>query len=177
MDRVMRSLLAATCGILLAGCSSYQVVPTTNSVPGTRSGQVDVLYSTPPRPYISVGTVSATRYKPGWTDPSVSDALPELRAAAAKVNADAVIVRSSRSNNDRHIVVEGEAIRYTDVADQGSTSSVETAASARGFSNGRGCGDVSIVSDSNGRTVYQSKCPGGRTLIIECHVQSCDALN
>ena len=177
MGRVMRTLLIFACVALLAACSSYQVVPTTNSVPGTRSGQVDVLYSTPQRPYQSVGTVSATRYKPGWTDPTVSDALPELRAAAAKVGADAVIVRSSRSNNDRHIVVEGEAIRYTDVAAQGSASSVESAASAKGFSNGRGCGDVSLVSDSNGRTVYQSKCAGGRTLIVECHSQSCDALN
>lgn len=173
----MRSFLALMSIAVLAGCSSYQVVPTTNSVPGTRSGQVDVLYSTPQRPYRSVGTVSATRYKPGWTDPTVTDALPELRAAAERVGADAVIVRSSRSNNDRHIVVEGEAIRYTDVAGQSSASGVEAAALAKGFSNGRGCGDVSLISDSNGRTVYQSKCPGGRTLIVECRAQACDALN
>jgi hypothetical protein len=173
----MRTFLILPLVVALAGCSSYQVVPTTNSVPGTRSGQVDVLYSTPQRPYVSVGTVSATRYKPGWTDPSVSDALPELRAAAERVGADAVIVRSSRSNNDRHIVVEGEAIRYTDVAKRGASSTVEMGALAKGFSNGRSCGDVSLVSDSDGRSVYQAKCPGGRTLIIECRGQSCDALN
>jgi hypothetical protein len=177
MGENMRTLLALACVLLLAGCSSYQVVPTTNSAPGTRSGQIDILYSTPQRPYRSVGAVSATRYKPGWTDPTVTDALPELRAAAAKVGADAVIVRSSRSNNDRHIVVEGEAIRYTDVADEGASSTVESAALAKGFSDGRGCGDVSLVSDSDGRTVYQSRCPGGRTLIVECHARSCDALN
>lgn len=173
----MRIFLVLAWLLLLAGCSSSQVVPTTNSVPGTRSGQIDVLYSTPQRPYRTVGSVSATRYKPGWTDPTVTDALPELREAAAKVGADAVIVRASRSNNDRHIVVEGEAIRYTDVSAAGTASTAQSAALAKGFSNGRGCGDVSLVSDSDGRTVYQSKCPGGRTLIVECRSQSCDALN
>lgn len=98
----------------LAGCSSYQVTPITNSQPGQHSGQVDVLFSNPTRPYKTVGMVSATKWKPGWTDPTISDAMGEIRAAGAQVGADAVIVRSSRSNNDRHIVVECEAIRYTD---------------------------------------------------------------
>ncbi len=171
----MRIVLVLAWLLLLAGCSSSQVVPTRNSAPGTRSGQIDVLYSTPQRPYLTVGAVSATRYKPGWTDPTVTDALPELREAAAKVDADAVIVGSSRSNNDRHIVVEGEAIRYTDVSGVRTSSTVQSAALAKGFSSSRGCGDVSLTSDSNGRTVYQSKCPGGRTLIVECRAQSCDA--
>jgi hypothetical protein len=73
-----------------------------------------VLFSPPQRAYTSIGIVSAKRYKPGWTDPSVSDAIPELQAAGAQLGADAVIVRSDRALNDRHIVVEAEAIRYTD---------------------------------------------------------------
>lgn len=36
--------------------------------------------------------------------------IPQLQAAGAQIGADAVIVRSDRSNNDRHVVVEGEAI-------------------------------------------------------------------
>ena len=79
----------------------------------TNASQVQVLYSAPSRPYESVGIVSAVRYKPGWTDPSVGDAVPQLQAAGAKLGADAVIIRGERSLNDRHITVEAEAIRYT----------------------------------------------------------------
>lgn len=110
-----RGMVSIVLALSLAACSTYQVTPTTNSAPGTRSGQVDVLFSPPQRPYVSVGIVSAKRYKPGFTDPTVSDALPQIRAAGAEVGADAVIVRNSRTANDRHIVVEGEAIRYTDL--------------------------------------------------------------
>lgn len=162
--------------LALSACSSYQVTPTTNGVPGTRSGQVDVLYAAPQRPYRSVGIVSAKRYKPGWSDPTVSDAIPQLLETAAQVGADGVIVRGSvPGGGTRFITIEGEAIRYTDVAaDQ---SAVTSTALAKGFSNGRGCGDVSLVSDSNGRAVYQSKCPAGLTLLIECRGQSCNAIN
>lgn len=106
--------------ILMAGCSSTQVYSNyaPGAAPGTvnTSGQVAVLYSYPTRPYDVLGVVSAKKYKPGWTDPTVSDALPQLREAGAQLGADAVVVRSSRSNNDRHTVVEAEAIRYLDKA-------------------------------------------------------------
>lgn len=172
----MKQILGAVALAFLAGCSTTQVMPTANSMPGTRSGTVDVLYSAPQRPYISVGIVSAKRYKPGFTDPTASDAIPQLRAAGAQVGADAVIVRSTRSNNDRHVVVEGEAIRYTDVAanDPGMASSVSA---ARGFSNGRGCGDVSLLSDNGGVSLFQAKCPAGATLIVECRGERCNARN
>jgi hypothetical protein len=103
--------------LLLAGCSSTQIydnrpvgMPTT----APASGVVQVLYSYPTRPYEVIGVVSAKRYKPGWTDPTVSDAIPQLREAGMKLGADAVVVRSSRSNNDRHTVVEAEAVKYLD---------------------------------------------------------------
>lgn len=161
---------------LLTGCSTTQVTPTTNSAPGVRSGQVDVLYSPPQRPYQSIGIVSAKKYKPGWTDPTASDAVPQLRAAGAQLGADAVIVRSSRSNNDRHVVVEGEAIKYTDVGEPNSTIAGSGAAAA-GFSSGRGCGAPALLSESNGVTLFQAKCPTGTTLIIECRGQDCIARN
>jgi hypothetical protein len=44
----------------------------------------------------------------------VGDAVAQLQAAGAALGADAVIIHSERSNNDRHVVVEGEAIHYTD---------------------------------------------------------------
>lgn len=112
----MKGIALSAALVALAGCSTYQAH---SNAPGaylpTNASQVQVLYSPPQqRPYESIGIVSAKRYKPGWTDPSVSDAIPQLQAAGAQIGADAVIVRSNRSNNDRHVVVEAEAIRYTD---------------------------------------------------------------
>lgn len=101
----MRRLMLSIAMACLAGCSSYQVAP----IDGRR---VDVLYSVPARQYEVIGTVSAKRYKPGWSDPTVSDALPQLQAAGAEAGADAVIVRSSQTNGMRYITVEAEAIRY-----------------------------------------------------------------
>jgi hypothetical protein len=103
--------------LLLSGCSGYQVhsnLPPGTYIAPTAASAVQVLYSPPQRPYESVGIVSAKRYKPGWTDPSVGDAVPQLQAAGAALGADAVIVRGDRALNDRHITVEAEAIRYTD---------------------------------------------------------------
>lgn len=113
--KIFIAAFAAVIG--LSGCSTYQVhsnLPTGATVAPTNASQVQVLYSPPQRPYESIGIVSAKRYKPGWTDPSVSDAIPQLQAAGAQIGANAVIVRSDRALNDRHIVVEAEAIRYTD---------------------------------------------------------------
>jgi len=111
----MKWILGAS--LLLAGCSSTQVYsnyPAGNAPAAANAGHVAVIYSYPQRPYDVIGVVSAKRYKPGWSDPTVSDAIPQLQAAGAQLGADAVVVRSSRSNNDRHTVVEAEAIRYLD---------------------------------------------------------------
>lgn len=112
----IKPIAAALTACCLVGCSSYQVhsnLPAGRFIAPTNASAVQILYSPPNRPYQSIGIVSAVRYKPGWTDPSVADAIPELQAAGAKFGADAVIIRSDRSLNDRHITVEGEAIRYT----------------------------------------------------------------
>jgi hypothetical protein len=111
----MKGIALASILAALAGCSTYQVHNNMSApLPQTMASRVQVLYSPPQRTYESVGIVSAKRYKPGWTDPSISDAIPQLQAAGAALGADAVIVRSDRALNDRHIVVEAEAIRYTD---------------------------------------------------------------
>ncbi|WP_185823158.1 hypothetical protein [Xanthomonas sp. GW] len=164
--------------LLLAGCTSYQVVPTTNSAPGARSGQVDILYSTPQRPFQSVGMVSAKKYKPGFTDPTISDALEQLRAAGSQVRADAVIVRHTQANDGRRLItVEGEAIRYTDIATAGSMEAVGNAAAAKGFASARGCEAPVSLGESSGAMLYQAKCAAGSTLIIECRGETCNARN
>ena len=116
--RTNKALIAAlSLAVGLSGCTTYQAhsnLPTGTAITPTNPSEVQVLYSPPQRPYESIGIVSAKRYKPGWTDPSVSDAVPQLQAAGAQIGANAVIVRSDRARNDRHIMVEAEAIRYTD---------------------------------------------------------------
>lgn len=117
----MKKVAMALSVLLLASCSSTQIYsnyPAGNAPAAANAGHVAVLYSYPTRPYDVIGVVSAKRYKPGWTDPTVSDAIPQLQAAGAQLGADAVVVRSSRSNNDRHTVVEAEAIRYLDKGGQ-----------------------------------------------------------
>lgn len=174
----MRKILGLMLVLAFGGCTSYQVTPVTNSAPGTRSGAVDVLFTNPTRPFETIGMVSAKRYKPGFSDPTVSDAIEQIRAAGRQVGADGVIVRSHNAPRDRRIVhVEGEAIRYTDVAGSAGAGSASKDTLARGFSSGRGCGDVSLVSESEGRWVYQALCPAGRTLLIECRGNNCNAIN
>lgn len=184
---MVRRFTAASClSLLLTACTTYQVTPTTNAAPGSRSGVVDVLFAPPARPYTSVGIVSARKYKPGFVDPTTSDAIPQLQAAGAQVGADAVIVRSSQANDGRRLItVEGEAIRYNDVSPIGSSTAAATAApaspaagyeAALRYAAERGCASngVSMVSGN----VYRASCSStGRSLIIQCQGQSCKEVN
>ncbi|MBB5357338.1 hypothetical protein HDE76_000520 [Rhodanobacter sp. ANJX3] len=81
--------------IALAGCSTYQAHSNlaTPHVP-TDPSKVQILYSPPQRAYISIGIVSANRYKLGWTDTTVGDGIPQLHAAAAQIGA--LIYRASK---------------------------------------------------------------------------------
>lgn len=120
----MRTIAITASAVLLVACSTTQIYdnrPVGMTITAPANGVVQVLYSYPTRPYEVIGVVSAKRYKPGWTDPTVSDAIPQLREAAMKLGADAVVVRSSRSNNDRHTVVEAEAVKYLDAQPDVST--------------------------------------------------------
>ena len=118
----MRLVLAALVVASLAGCTTVQTnsfgsAPVVSEVgrPGQAAahGQIQVLYAEPRRDYESLGTFSVKKYKPGWSDPTVSDAIPELKTAAANLGADAVIIRDTKSNGySRFITIEGEAIRW-----------------------------------------------------------------
>ena len=73
----MKLTILAAVMLALSACSTTQIYsnPGTAMAP-TSAGQVAVYYSYPQRPYEVIGVVSAKRYKPGWTDPTVSDAIP-----------------------------------------------------------------------------------------------------
>lgn len=114
-------ILAAFLSFGLAGCTTVQthnfgsapVVNATNN-PGQQraAGNIQILYAEPRKDYNSIGTFSVRKYKPGWSDPTVSDAIPELRQAASKLGADAVIVRRVTSHETRFTTIEGEAIQW-----------------------------------------------------------------
>lgn len=109
----MKRMCIVVLAIALQGCTTTQISrnPGQGYAP-TQSSQIAILYSAPKREYESLGIVSAKRYKPGWTDPTVADAVPQLRAAAAQLGADAVIVLQSSNSQSRNVNVEGEAIKY-----------------------------------------------------------------
>jgi hypothetical protein len=122
----MKTFLTVALACALAGCSTYQAHSNMETpYAATNASHVQILYSPPQRPYTSIGIVSANRYKPGWTDPTVSDAIPQLQAAGAQIGADAVIVRSDRALNDRHVVVEGEAIKFTSAPQLNSRGTIQ----------------------------------------------------
>lgn len=118
----MRPIIAAVIALSLAGCTtvqtnSFNTAPVVSDMgrPGqvAATGQIQVLFAEPRRDYESLGTFSVKKYKPGWSDPTVSDAVPDLKAAAGKLGADAVIIRDTKSNGySRFITIEGEAIRW-----------------------------------------------------------------
>ncbi len=110
----MKVTVSVASACALAGCSTHQAHGNlaTSGAP-TGRGKVPILCSPLQRAYTSIGIVSANRDKPGWTDPTVSDAIPQLQAASVQISVDAVLLRSNRSNNDRHVAFEREAIKFT----------------------------------------------------------------
>lgn len=119
----MKRNLVLLCSMLaLSACTTVQThsfgsAPVVSDM--GRSGQqaqhgnIQILYSEPRNDFESLGTFSVKKYKPGFSDPTVTDAIPELRAAAGGLGADAVIIRHTQSNGySRYITIEGEAIRW-----------------------------------------------------------------
>ena len=106
----------------LCGCTTVQthsfegasVVSETGNRGQSRmqNNNIQILYSEPRRDFESLGTFSVRKYKPGFSDPTVSDAIPELREAAGRLGADAVIIRRTTSHETRFTTIEGEAIRW-----------------------------------------------------------------
>lgn len=120
----MKAALVLFSGALvlaLSGCTTVQThsfgnasVSNASGHAGQRSvvGNIQVLYAEPHHDYDTLGTFSVRKYKPGFSDPTVSDAIPELQEAAGQLGADAVIVRRAEPNGARIITIEGEAIRW-----------------------------------------------------------------
>jgi hypothetical protein len=92
------------------GCSTMQYTanPQSASDPGVR-----VLYAYPDAKYKNLGVIDFDFYQPGWREPTVTDALPKLKAKVSEVGGNALIVRNQRvgQNNNRFITVSAEVLK------------------------------------------------------------------
>ncbi len=101
------ALLVAVLG--LSACSTVQYTPMVHqsNEPGVR-----VLYEYPQEAkFKSLGIIDANHYRPGFRAPTVSDALPELKAKAASAGGNALIIRSHQVGQfDRSISITAEVL-------------------------------------------------------------------
>lgn len=91
----------------VSACVSTKVVQTG----GTRNG-VDVLFEYPKGAYTNLGLIDVTYYRPGWSPPSLEEAIPKVTEEAAKLGGNAVVIRSNHLGEwTRQIIVSAEVLR------------------------------------------------------------------
>jgi hypothetical protein len=95
---------------LASSCSTMQYTP--NQAGGGYDG-VDVLYEYPSTKFKSLGVIDFDFYQPGWREPTVTDALPELKQKVRENGGNALIVRDQRigRHNSRYITISAECLR------------------------------------------------------------------
>lgn len=73
---------------------------------------VRVLYDYPSAAFTNLGVIDFDYYKPGFREPTVTDALPKLKAKVASVGGNAVIIRNQKigRNNNRYVTVSAEVL-------------------------------------------------------------------
>ena len=73
---------------------------------------VRVLYDYPHAAYKDLGILDFDYYHPGFREPTVTDALPALKAKVQSVGGNALIVRNQRigSQNNRFISISAEVL-------------------------------------------------------------------
>jgi hypothetical protein len=105
----MLKKLALLLMFAVSGCSTMQY---TANPQGASSPAVRVLYDYPDAKFKNLGVVDFDFYQPGWREPTVTDALPELKAKVSEVGGNALIVRNQRigRNNNRFISISAEVL-------------------------------------------------------------------
>jgi hypothetical protein len=95
--------------LLLGACSTMQYTPNPQ---GASDGGVRVLYGYPHAKYTNLGIIDFDYYQPGFREPTVTDALPDLKAKVRSVGGNALIVRNQRigSHNNRFISISAEVL-------------------------------------------------------------------
>lgn len=94
----------------ISGCSSnIQVTKTaTAEYKATEPDQVQILMTKPDKPYVEIATVTATDQKPKET----AKLHKELRAKAAALGANAVILTDTGIDEDKRMWANGVAVRW-----------------------------------------------------------------
>jgi len=105
----LMTIIAAILACGLGACTTMQYTPASRQA---QSDGVQVLYEYPQDgKFKSLGTIDAYKYKPGLGAPTVADTLPELKAKAAAVGGNALIVRSQQVGQfQRSISVTAEVL-------------------------------------------------------------------
>jgi hypothetical protein len=107
------ALLCAAVAILiggLPGCSTMQYTPNLTS---SGMADVQVLYDYPRTPYDNLGIVDFDFYRPGFRQPTLTDALDDLKSKVRAVGGNALIVRDQRigQQNNRFLHISAEVLR------------------------------------------------------------------
>lgn len=109
------SALAASS--LLSGCAQIDVTKTGRGYYApTNPNLVDVLFTKPDRKYVELGAITATKHQPSETAKMHNT----LRAKAAPLGANAVIILNQGFDAQNRLWATGVAIRYEDGTAAGS---------------------------------------------------------
>jgi Mrp family chromosome partitioning ATPase len=109
MVRSVKRIVAVASLVLMTGCATTQFTPD-SAAKGTDG--VSVLYDYPSAPYRKIGLIDMDYYRPGLRAPTVTDAMPRLRARTREVGGNAFIVRGQRPGQiaSRSIIVSVEVL-------------------------------------------------------------------
>jgi len=109
--------LTTALALFLTACAATRLNYLPNPIPAVQMNKnpqdIVIMYDGSGRPYDVLGLIDCSRYQPGFSDPTLSDVLPEVKFKASQVGGDAVIIRRNVAGN-RAISVAAEVIRYRD---------------------------------------------------------------
>ena len=92
-------MLAICVGIfsLISGCATGSTLITGKSYPPTKPENIEIIRKEPSKPFVEIGIVSADSSESwSWSGQGrVNDTLQDLKVAAAKVGANAVIITTA----------------------------------------------------------------------------------
>lgn len=94
--------------LALTACVTTHVVQT-----GGMTNGVLVMFEYPKDGrYTNLGLIEVTYYRPGWSPPSLEEAIPKVTEEALKLGGNAVVIRSNRLGEwTSQIIVSAEVLR------------------------------------------------------------------
>lgn len=98
----MKHVFLCLC-LALAGCVTVQQVP---------MGAGDVLFQYPAGAYTNLGLIDVDYYRPGFSAPTLTDAIPKVRDQVHAMGGNAFIIRNHYVGEwNRSIIVSAEVLR------------------------------------------------------------------